>query len=122
MTNGQELSTPIGPKALDALADPSRRAIVQVLAASPRPVGALAQELPISRPAVSQHLRVLSDAGLVTSHAEGTRRIYALRAEGLREMRAYLDQLWTDALAQFAAAAQSDAQDLPQQEPPNDVK
>ena len=91
--------------AMAALADPSRRAIVDRLRAGPLPVGAIAQDLPISRPAVSQHLRVLSDAGLLTMTAQGNRRLYQLSPDGLRELRQYLDTLWDDALAAFADSA-----------------
>ncbi len=87
--------------AIAALADPSRRAIVDVLRRGPAPVGDLAKALPISRPAVSQHLRVLSDAGLLTVTQHGTRRYYAISPEGLEELRSYLDHLWDDALAAF---------------------
>jgi predicted ArsR family transcriptional regulator len=69
-------------------------------------VGQLADELPVSRPAVSQHLKVLKEAGLVTDHADGTRRIYRVSAEGVAAIRAYLDQMWSQALAGFAQAAE----------------
>ena len=81
-----------------ALADPTRRAIVASLAERPRAVGELADELPISRPAVSQHLKVLKDAGLVTDRAAGTRRVYRLSAEGLGALRDQLETFWTRAL------------------------
>lgn len=87
---------------LIALADPTRRSVFEAVARAPNSVGALAQTLPVSRPAVSQHLKVLSDAGLVHVRAEGTRRIYAVRPEGLAELRAYLDQFWGDVLDSFA--------------------
>lgn len=86
-----------------ALSDPTRRAIFEAVATRPQAVSQLAQATPVSRPAVSQHLRVLSDAGLVEARPEGTRRIYALRAKGLADLRAYLDQFWDQALAGFAA-------------------
>ncbi|MCB1336557.1 MAG: winged helix-turn-helix transcriptional regulator [Maritimibacter sp.] len=86
-----------------ALADPTRRQLFELLAAHPGPVGALAEHLPVSRPAVSQHLKVLSEAGLVTVRAEGTRRIYAVRREGLAELRAWIDGFWDDVLAGFEA-------------------
>ncbi len=89
--------------ALTTLADPTRRQVFELLAAHPRPVGQLAQALPVSRPAVSQHLRVLSEAGLVQVQAMGTRRIYSVRREGLAELRRYLDHLWGDVLQNFAA-------------------
>ena len=87
---------------LIALADPTRRAVFEAVAAQPRAVGALAKDLPVSRPAVSQHLKILSDAGLVTARAEGTRRIYAVRPEALAELRAWLDGFWDQALSNFA--------------------
>jgi DNA-binding transcriptional ArsR family regulator len=98
-----------GAHQLDALGDPTRRAIVELLAAGPSPVGRLADRLPVSRPAVSQHLRVLRDAGLVSSDAVGTRRLYRLDPRGPAELRAYLDRFWTTALASFAEAVAIDA-------------
>ena len=89
-------------ESLAALADPTRRAVFEAVAAKPSSVSSLAKNLPVSRPAVSQHLRVLSDAGLVEAQAVGNRRIYAIRPQGLAELRAYLDQFWTDVLASFA--------------------
>jgi DNA-binding transcriptional ArsR family regulator len=91
---------------LSALGDPTRRAIFELLAERPRPVGQLADELPVSRPAVSQHLRVLSEAGLVVSRPEGNRRIYRLDPTGIGAVRAYLDRFWTQALAAFKQAAE----------------
>lgn len=91
--------------AIAALADPSRRAIVDRLRSGALPVGAIAEGLPISRPAVSQHLRVLADSGLLTVQASGNRRLYALSPEGVAALRAYLDTLWDDALACFGKAA-----------------
>lgn len=85
-----------------ALSDGTRRLVFETLARHPQPVGKLAQSLPVTRSAVSQHLKVLSDAGLVEATAQGTRRIYAVRREGLAELRAYLDQLWGDVLAEFS--------------------
>ena len=82
----------------DALGDPTRRAIVACLAERPRAVGELADELPISRPAVSQHLRVLKDAGLVTDHAAGTRRFYRLNPAGVAALRDQLETFWSRAL------------------------
>jgi DNA-binding transcriptional ArsR family regulator len=84
-----------------ALGDPTRRTIFEHLAERPRAVGDLAGELPVSRPAVSQHLRVLKDAGLVIDHRAGTRRIYQLNPDGLAELRAQLDRFWTQALANY---------------------
>jgi DNA-binding transcriptional ArsR family regulator len=94
--------------ALTALADPTRRAIVETLADGPLPVGRLAQRLPVTRPAVSQHLKVLKEAGLVRERAEGTRRVYRLDPRGLAEIRAWLDQFWDRALASFKEAAESE--------------
>jgi len=89
-----------------ALADPSRRAVFEALRAGPVAVGDLAARFPISRPAVSQHLKVLKQAGLVADRAEGNRRLYRIRPEGVAEMRAYLDRMWGDALDAFAAAVE----------------
>ena len=89
-------------KALAALSDPTRRAVFEAVAKQPQSVGALAQGMPVSRPAVSQHLKVLSDAGLVEVSAKGTRRIYKLRGEGVAELRAYLDQFWDKVLLAFS--------------------
>jgi DNA-binding transcriptional ArsR family regulator len=90
----------------DALGDATRRAIFEQLVARPQAVGELASALPVSRPAVSQHLRVLKEAGLVTDRAEGTRRIYAVRTAGLAVLRADLDRFWDHALAAFKAAVE----------------
>ena len=89
-----------------ALGDPNRRAIFQRVASSPASVGAIAASMPISRPAVSQHLRVLKDAGLVEDEPQGTRRVYRARAEGLAALRNYLDELWAANLKSFAKAAE----------------
>jgi DNA-binding transcriptional ArsR family regulator len=78
------------------------------LRGGPRPVGEIAAGLPVSRPAVSQHLRVLKEAGLVTERKEGTRRIYRIEPKGLADLRAYLDSFWEQALAGFRAAAESE--------------
>lgn len=85
--------------ALGALGDPTRRAIFELLAARPRAVGELARELPVSRPAVSQHLKVLKEVALVTDSADGTRRLYRVDPRGVHALRDYLDQLWDNALA-----------------------
>ncbi|RZT25127.1 ArsR family transcriptional regulator [Mycobacterium sp. BK558] len=84
-----------------AIADGTRRAIVERLAAAPCAVGELARELPVSRPAVSQHLKVLKSAGLVTDRPDGTRRIYQLEPAGIQALRDDLDRFWTGALAGF---------------------
>ena len=89
-----------------ALGDPTRRAIFERLAGRPRSVGELAAELPVSRPAVSQHLKVLKDAGLVSDRAEGTRRLYRVDPGGVGAMRDYLDRFWDQALAAFKGAVE----------------
>ena len=94
-----------GVAGLGLLGDPTRRAIFELLARRPRTVGELAQHLPITRSAVSQHLRVLKDGGLVVSQAEGTRRIYRLNPDGVTALRAYLDRVWAEALTAFGKAA-----------------
>ena len=94
--------------AFAALAEPMRQAIVERLAERPMAVGELATLLPVSRPAVSQHLKVLKDAKLVRDHAEGTRRIYAIDPAGLGTIRAWLDRFWDKALAQYAEAAETE--------------
>ncbi|WP_167761760.1 metalloregulator ArsR/SmtB family transcription factor [Blastococcus sp. CT_GayMR19] len=93
--------------AWSALGDPSRRAIVECLAERPRAVGELAEALPISRPAVSQHLKVLKDAGLVAERVAGTRRIYRLNPAGVAAMRDQLDTYWNRALTGFRDAVAS---------------
>jgi DNA-binding transcriptional ArsR family regulator len=90
----------------DALGDGTRRAIFESLLERPRAVGELARHLPISRPAVSQHLRVLKNAGLVSDRADGTRRVYAVNAAGLEVLRADLDRFWSYALTAFKAVAE----------------
>ena len=91
---------------MDALGDPTRRAIFERLRAKPLSVGEIAAELPVSRPAVSQHLRVLREAGLVTGRRNGTRRLYRLDPDAVGELRDYFDDFWTDALAAFKAEAE----------------
>ncbi|WP_240615945.1 ArsR/SmtB family transcription factor [Nakamurella deserti] len=92
----------------EALADPTRRRIFETLAEAPHSVGSLAALMPVSRPAVSQHLRVLRDAGLVSATARGTRRIDAVDLAGVGALRAYSDRFWTAALADFAATVIAD--------------
>jgi DNA-binding transcriptional ArsR family regulator len=92
--------------ALAALADPTRRLVFERLGSGPQPVGALARGLPVSRPAVSQHLAVLKAAGLVTDRAEGTRRVYQIDPHGLGAIRAWLDQFWDEALLAFKEEAE----------------
>lgn len=91
---------------MNALGDPTRRAIFERLAEGPRPVGELAKDLPVSRPAVSQHLKVLKEAGLVTDRQVGNRRLYQLDPRGIGALRAYLDQFWNQALAAFKEVAE----------------
>ena len=95
---------------MDALGDGTRRLILERLRSGPRAVGELAAELPVSRPAVSQHLRVLKEAGLVTERRNGTRHLYRVDIDGLAEVRDYLDSFWTDVLAAFQAAAEAEAE------------
>ena len=104
-----------GVDGLGLLGDPTRRAIFELLGRRPHTVGELAQQLPITRSAVSQHLRLLKDGGLVVSRAEGTRRIYRLNPDGVTALRVYLDRVWEEALTAFAKAAQPAPTD-PEQE------
>ena len=92
--------------AIQALGDPTRRSIFERLRNGPRAVGELARELPVSRPAVSQHLRVLKEAGLVTEQRNGTRRIYGVDAASVAELRDYFDGFWSDALESFKRAVE----------------
>jgi DNA-binding transcriptional ArsR family regulator len=91
----------------DALGDPHRRAIVELLRTGQRSVREIADELPISRPAVSRHLRLLTDAGLVVAEPRGTRRLYRLHDAGVEAVRAYLEQVWGDAAGRFRLAARN---------------
>jgi DNA-binding transcriptional ArsR family regulator len=95
-----------------ALADPTRRAIFERLARGPMAVGELAHELPVSRPAVSQHLKVLKEAGLVIDRQAGTRRIYQLDPGGVGALRAYLDRFWSQSLAAFKAAIEQQEEEV----------
>jgi DNA-binding transcriptional ArsR family regulator len=97
-----------GSTGLTALGDPTRRAIFERLAGGPQAVGELAKELPVSRPAVSQHLKVLKDAGLVIDRRDGTRRVYQLDPSGIEAVRGYFDTLWTTALAAFKTAVEKE--------------
>jgi DNA-binding transcriptional ArsR family regulator len=97
---------------LAALADPTRRTIFERVAERPRAVGELAGELPVSRPAVSQHLKVLKDARLVTDRRDGNRRIYQLDPDGVGALRAYLDQFWNQALAAFKTAVEQEDEEV----------
>ena len=93
--------------ALRCLADPTRRQVFERLREGPRAVGELAAALPVSRPAVSQHLKALKDAGLVTDRAEGARRVYCIDPDGLGELRRWLDQFWDQALDAFKHEAET---------------
>ena len=93
-------------RAFAALADPTRREVFERLAQGPRAVGDLARDLPVSRPAVSQHLKVLKEAGLVSDRADGARRVYQIDPQGLGQMRAWLDRFWDQALEAFKAEAE----------------
>jgi DNA-binding transcriptional ArsR family regulator len=97
-----------GDPQLGALGDPTRRAIFELLARQSFSVAELADQLPVSRPAVSQHLRVLKDRGLVISHPEGNRRVYRLNPDGVDALRTYLDQVWEEALRSFQKLAETD--------------
>jgi DNA-binding transcriptional ArsR family regulator len=97
---------------LAALADPTRRRIFERVVRAPGPVGDVAASFSVSRPAVSQHLRVLADAGLVTVRTVGTRRVYSADPRGLDELRSYLDQMWSGALSEFESAAKRSARTL----------
>ena len=98
-------------EAITALADPTRRTILERLRRAEQPVGELARELPVSRPAVSQHLRVLREAGLVRERREGTRHFYSVDGDGLVELREYLESYWEDTLAAFKQAAEKGEED-----------
>lgn len=96
---------PAADRVLDALGDPTRRRVLALVRHGSRSVGDIAAELPVSRPAVSQHLRILKGAGLVSDRADGTRRLYVADPAGLAALRTYVAAFWDDALAAFAAAA-----------------
>jgi DNA-binding transcriptional ArsR family regulator len=97
-------------RVFDAMGDPTRRQVLELLRGGERAVAELAAELPVSRPAVSQHLRVLKGAGLVTERREGTRHLYRVDPEGLAILRSYLERMWDDSLAAFKAAAEQDGE------------
>jgi len=97
-----------GDRQLDALGDPTRRGILACLLNGPQAVGELAAHFPVSRPAISQHLRVLKKARLVTDVAAGTRRLYAIDQQGFKNLRNYFDRFWTTALDQFKKKVESD--------------
>ena len=92
--------------ALAALSDPTRRLVFERILAAPRPVAALAAGLPVSRPAVSQHLKVLKEAGLISERRSGTRRVYAVNPQALGELRAAIEAMWREALAGVAATVE----------------
>jgi DNA-binding transcriptional ArsR family regulator len=98
-------------KALSALADPTRRAVLDRLRTGPRSVKTIAQGLPVSRPAVSQHLKVLKEAGLVADRPQGNRRVYYIDPDGIGALRGWLDQFWDAALAAFQAEVERNASD-----------
>src|SRR6266550_6255480 len=109
MTNPRRASKAhVATEAIAALADPTRRAIFERLRRGPQPVAALARGLPVSRPAVSQHLKVLKDAGLVSDRADGARRIYRVDPDGLGAIRAWLDQFWDASLQSFQMEVEAD--------------
>jgi DNA-binding transcriptional ArsR family regulator len=99
--------------AFAALADPTRRSVFERLAEGPRAVGELAHGLPVSRPAVSQHLKVLKAAGLVTDRPDGARRVYQIDPQGLGQLRAWIDRFWDDALARFQAEVEREDHEEP---------
>jgi DNA-binding transcriptional ArsR family regulator len=101
---------------ISAFADPTRRAVFERLREGPRSVGEIAEGMPVTRPAVSQHLKVLKEAGVVTDRSEGTRRIYYIDPKGLGAMRAWLDQFWESALDAFALALEAEKKDNPKKE------
>ncbi len=101
----------------DALGDPNRRAIVEMLRTGGRSVREIADDLPISRPAVSRHLRLLKNAGLVVEHAEGTRRIYRLHDEGVAAVHRYLTEVWGSAATRFRLVAENTAENTDDTEP-----
>jgi DNA-binding transcriptional ArsR family regulator len=109
--------TAYDPVALSLLGDPTRRAIFELLARRPHSVGELAGHLPVSRPAVSQHLRALKEGGLVVDEAQGTRRVYRLNPDGVAALRIWLDGVWDEALKSFQKVADA-APQLPEQENP----
>ncbi|MEX2129087.1 MAG: metalloregulator ArsR/SmtB family transcription factor [Xanthobacteraceae bacterium] len=103
--------------ALTALADPTRRRVFEQLRGGPKTVGAIAARLPVSRPAVSQHLKVLRDAGLVAERPDGTRRVHFIDPNGLGPLRAWLDQFWVQALAAFQAEVDADSKNRKEKQP-----
>ncbi len=98
----------LGDEQFDALGDPTRREVLSIVLEQPRSVGEIADRLPVSRPAVSQHLRVLESSGLVDHRAQGTRRIYSAAPSGLGELRKAIEEMWDETLARFAAATEEE--------------
>jgi DNA-binding transcriptional ArsR family regulator/uncharacterized protein YndB with AHSA1/START domain len=111
------MSSPLHRSALDALGDGNRRAIVEILADGASSVQQIADRLPISRPAVSRHLRLLKEAGLVADRPDGTRRVYELRAEGVDAIREYFAQVWGQAVARFRLVAENSTHTVPSAAP-----
>jgi DNA-binding transcriptional ArsR family regulator len=110
VTEGETLPMPYataGGDPFEALGDPHRREILRLLSGGDKPVHEIAAALPISRPAVSRHLRLLKDAGMVAEQAQGTRRIYHLREEGMRAVQAYLERVWGEAAVRFTLLAEN---------------
>ncbi len=105
------MATPAPGDPFEALGDPTRREILRLLSEGGKAVGEIAGELPVSRPAVSRHLRLLKQAGLVAEQARGTRRIYELRQEGLRAVQVYLEGVWGEAAARFRLLAENTGED-----------
>jgi DNA-binding transcriptional ArsR family regulator len=102
---------PLYAGALDALGDANRRAILEILSGGARSVREIADELPVSRPAVSRHLRLLKEAGLVADEPDGTRRVYTLRREGVEAVAAYFAQVWGEAAGRFRLLAENTGSD-----------
>ena len=106
-------SSPAYEVVLDALGDRTRRAILKRLRDGPKPVVEIARGLPVSRPAVSQHLKILKEAGLVVDRAEGNRRLYTVDADGLAALRSFLEFFWQDALSRFVEVAEAESDNSP---------
>src|SRR5438876_11903662 len=106
------MANAIATDSMAALGDPTRRAIFERLAEGPSSVGALAADMPVSRPAVSQHLKVLKEAGLVVDRQAGNRRIYSIDPDGVGALRAYFDRFWTQALGAFKLAAEGQDEEV----------
>jgi DNA-binding transcriptional ArsR family regulator len=107
MSGGRAVHAAASGDPFEALGDPNRREILRLLSAGDKPVQAIAAAMPISRPAVSRHLRLLKDAGMVAERAEGTRRIYHLQEQGMQAVREYLEGIWGDAATRFRLVAEN---------------